>query len=143
MEKIAAALKPNGVAIFHEYINYAAWSVAPTCAGLVEFVREVMSSWRETGGEPDIAPALIGHLTETGFAVNVAVPRVFTARPGDPLWRWPASFFQVCLDRLIELKRVDPAWVNRVRAEFLAAEHNPNSVMITPLVLEIVARRMS
>jgi SAM-dependent methyltransferase len=141
VEKIAAALRPGGVAIFHEYVDYASWQLAPPRPALAEFVREVMASWRATGGEPDIAPALVGHLADAGFVVREAVPRVFCARPRDYAWRWPSTFMEVYPDRLVELGRVDAAWATRVRQEFRAAEADPRTVMITPMVLEIIAER--
>ena len=41
----------------------------------------------------------------------------------------------------MELGRVGPDWAHRVEAELADAERDPASVMITPMVLEIVAER--
>ncbi|HJZ90866.1 MAG TPA: methyltransferase domain-containing protein [Gemmataceae bacterium] len=141
VEKIAAALRPGGVAIFHEYVDYASWQLLPPRPALAEFVREVMASWRATGGEPDIAPALVGHLADAGFVIREAVPRVFCVRPRDYAWRWASTFTEVYPDRLVELGRVDAAWATRVRQEFRSAEADPRTIMITPMVLEIIAER--
>lgn len=141
VESIAAALKPGGVAVFHEYVDYASWRMAPPRPAFAEFVKEVMASWRETGGEPDIAPELIGHLGAAGFVIQEAVPRVFSVRPSDEFWRWPSSFMEVYSGRLLELGRVDRGWVQKVREQFRAAEVDPRTLMITPMVLEIVAVR--
>jgi SAM-dependent methyltransferase len=142
VEKMAGTLRPGGVAIFHEYADYGAWQLAPPRAAHAEFVREVMASWRATGGEPDIAPQVVGHLSNSGFIIREAVPRVFCARPGDPVWPWPSTFMDVYPERLRELGRVDRAWVERVRDEFRAAEADPRSLMITPLVLEVIAEKV-
>lgn len=141
VNKIAAALRPGGVAVFHEYADYAAWRMAPPLPVLEEFVREVMASWRSAGGEPDIAPALVGHLADAGLLVREAIPRVFCFGPKDHGWEWPASFLEVYPDRLVALGRVDRAWADRVRREFRAAAADPRSRMLTPLVLEIIAER--
>jgi SAM-dependent methyltransferase len=143
VDKLAAALRPGGVAVFHEYADYAAWQTCPPRPALAVFVQEVMASWRETGGEPEIAPTLIGNLADAGFVIREAVPRVFCVRPRDHAWQWPASFLAVYPDRLRELGRVDAAWVERVHQEFRAAEADLRTVMITPLVLEIIAERMA
>ena len=142
-ERIAVAVKEGGVAIFHEYVDYSSWRMVPPRPAVDEFVRQVVTSWRDKGGEPDVAPALIGHLTEAGFVVREATPRVFCVRPGDDIWGWPSAFLEVNLSRLLELGRVDRAWVEWVRHEFRAAEANPNSLMITPMLLEVVAERRS
>lgn len=142
VEKIAGALRPGGVAVFHEYVDYESWRLAPPRTAHAEFVHEVVANWRAAGGEPDIAPELVGLLAETGFTIREAVPRVFCVGPSDPAWQWPASFVDVHADRLVELGRVRPAWADRVRQEFAAAGADPRTLMITPMVLEIVADRL-
>jgi SAM-dependent methyltransferase len=141
VRKVAAALRPGGVAVFHEYADYGAWRLCPPLPALTEFVREVVASWRAAGGEPDIAPALVGHLAEAGLVVREAVPRAFCVRPTDHGWQWPASFLAVYPDRLVELGRADRTWADRVRREFRAAEADPRTLMVTPLVLEVIAER--
>ena len=139
--KIANALRPGGVAIFHEYINYSTYRLAPRSVAIEQFVVKVGESWRANGGEPDIAMDLPTILAKAGFRVRSAEPRIFCIGPHDEAWQWPASFVQVNLKRLLELGRVDEAWVESVRREFAAAEANPNSLMMTPMVLEIVAEK--
>lgn len=143
VEKIAGSVRIGGVAIFHEYIDYASWRFAPPRPLVEEFVRHVMDSWRASGGEPDVAPVLPPLLIEKGFNIREAVPRVFCVRPRDHIWRWPSAFLNVNLERLRELGHVDEAWVESVRQEFQAAEANPTSLMITPMLLEIIAERVA
>lgn len=143
VEKVAQAVRPGGVAIFHEYADYATWRVAPRSRLMEEFVENVMESWRAVGGEPDVALALPSLLNECGFRLRSAAPRVFCVRPRDYAWRWPASFIDINLNRLLDLKRVDEEWAGAVRREFHAVESNPDALMLTPMVLEIVAERQS
>jgi hypothetical protein len=58
------------------------------------------------------------------------------------MWQWPATFIQIYLARLIEMGRIDGEFADKVRADLASAEANPNSLMITPLVLEIVAEKL-
>jgi len=58
------------------------------------------------------------------------------------MWQWPAQFIAVYLPRLIEMGRIDHTFADNVRADLAGAEANPNSLMITPLVLEIVAEKL-
>lgn len=141
IEKLAAAVRIGGVAIFHEYVDYASWRFAPPRPLVEEFVQRVMASWRASGGEPDVAPLLPPLLAEFGFRVREATPRVFCVRPGDLIWRWPAAFLNVNLERLRELGQAEPDWIVAVREEFQAAEAKPDTLMLTPMVLEIVAER--
>ena len=100
-----------------------------------------MASWREAGGEPDIAVSLPGLLRDAGFRIRHLSPIVYAATPIDFVWQWPASFIEGFLPRLLELGRVDAAWVDCVRRELEEAESDPSTIMVTPLLLEIVAER--
>ena len=70
------------------------------------------------------------------------IPIVFVVPPEHLVWKWPSSFIETHLHRLLELKSVDEAWVNTVRRELREAEADPLSLMITPMVLEIVAEKI-
>jgi SAM-dependent methyltransferase len=140
MRRIRAALKPGGIAIFHEYANYETLQLAPPKPLVKSFVGEVMASWRAQGGEPNVALQFPALLSEAGFRVQSVKPRVFTVAPNDFIWQWPASFIEVNLTRLQHLGRVTAEWAEAVRAEFRQAQANPATWMTTPLVLEIVAR---
>ena len=138
---ISGALRPGGRAVFHEYVDYASWRFAPPRPQLQAFVTEVMASWREAGGEPDVAPELIGALADQGLSVLEVRPLAFATRPTELTWQWPARFVATNARRLLELGRVTPEWVRSVVAELEQAEANPHSVMVTPLVLEVIAER--
>ena len=139
---VRAALKPGGVAIFHEYVDYASWRAVPPRPALDAFVVEVMASWRATGGEPDIARALPALLRTSGFRVLSARPIVFAAHPGDEIWPWPAGFVRSGAPRLSGLGRVSETWVRRVIDELNDIEADEASLMITPMVLELIAEKL-
>jgi SAM-dependent methyltransferase len=138
---VAASLRRGGVAIFHEYIDYGAWRLAPERPAVESFVGEVMASWREAGGEPDVAISLPALLREAGLRIRHASPVVYAVTPADFIWQWPSRFLKGYLPRLLELGRVDASWVEAVRREFEEAESDPSTLMITPMLLEIVAVR--
>jgi hypothetical protein len=58
------------------------------------------------------------------------------------MWQWPVTFIEVYLPRLVEMGRTDQAFADKVRADLAAAGENPNVLMITPLVVEIVAEKI-
>ena len=106
------------------------------------FREHVVATWRESGGEPDGALQLPGLLGEKGFVIRSARPHIFCLRPIDYMWQWPSTFIETYLERLIEVGRIDQEFAERVRTALANAERNPNSRMLTPLVLEIVAERL-
>jgi SAM-dependent methyltransferase len=141
VDRIASSLRRGAVFVSHEYVDYATWRLIPRRPPLESFVAEVMASWRATGGEPDIARLLPDLLRTGGFDVRSVRPLVFAAHPGEPMWRWPAAFARVGGDRLRALGRVDDQWVDGVVNALSAAEREPGSIMLTPLVLEIIATK--
>lgn len=141
IHEIARALRPGGVAVFHEYIDYRTWRLAPRRPAIESFVDQVVASWRATGGEPDVAQNFPTLFRAAGLRILEAHPRILTLSPRDYAWQWPASFIEINLARLLELGRVDADWVKSVRQEFREAESDPMTLLNTPLFLEIIARR--
>lgn len=140
-EWLGATVRPGGRLVMHEYVDYGAWRWMPERAPLREFVAEVMASWRASGGEPDVAPRVLTALAAAGFRSVSVRPHVFATRPDEHAWRWPASFVAANAARLVELGRVTPEWARDVEAALDDAERDAGSVMITPMVLEMVAER--
>ena len=54
LDKIAAVVRPGGVAIFHEYVEYDTLRLLPDGPRLREFVRQVEHGWREAGRGRDV-----------------------------------------------------------------------------------------
>lgn len=136
---IAAALKPGGRAVFHEYADYGAWRTLPPEPDVERFRTLVMQSWRDSGGEPDIALRLPGWLEEAGLEIVEIRPLIHAARKGDFVWQWPASFMASGAKRLAELGYVEAEEAERMAT---ALDRLPEgSWMTTPLVLEVIARK--
>ncbi len=142
VKKMAAIVKPGGKLIFHEYVHYETYQSVPHSQHIEEFVQQVMKSWREFGGEPNVARNLSEHLSVAGCRILETRPISFSAQPHQPVWQWPASFIDINLQRMLELEQVDEAWASTLRADFAALESNPNALLITPMVLEIIAEKL-
>ncbi len=142
MQRIADALRPGGMAIFHEYSNYGTFEFTPRRPALERFALEVMASWRATGGEPNIGRDLPVLLPAAGFRVRQVRHHIFAVTTRDEFWQWPASFIGINADRLRDLGRVSGEWADEVRSAFNDAESDERTVFTTPLVLEVIAERL-
>ena len=142
MQRIADALRPGGVAVFHEYSNYGTFQFTPRRPALEKFAEEVMTSWRAAGGEPNVGRDLPVLLPQAGFRVRQLRHHVFAVTPRDAMWQWPASFIGINVERLVELGRVSADWAGNMRREFAETEADERSVFTTPLVLEVIAERL-
>lgn len=141
VEKIAEALRPRGVAIFHEYLVYETFRFSPSRPRQQEFARQVMKGWRAAGGDPDAAQPVLRLLEARGFRVRELIPRVYCLRPADEMWQWPASFIRIHLEQQAALGAIEASWAEAVRREFEAAESESATLLITPLVLQIIAEK--
>lgn len=141
LARVAAALAPDGAMVVHEYFDYATWRGMPSCSELEEFVTAVMASWRATGGEPNIALQIPRWLEELGFEVRSTRPLIDVVTPDDPRWMWPASFVGVGCRRLVDLGVISAARADAILRAFEDFQSSPGARIITPAVLEIVAKR--
>jgi SAM-dependent methyltransferase len=141
VEKLFGALRVGGKAILHEYQQYSTWRTIPASSRLDSFVAEVAASWRDTGGEPDIIASLLPLMTDIGFRVREVRPLIFAVHPSHFRWQWPAAFVSTNAARLVELGRVSQEWANEVERDFIALAANPNTILVTPLVMEVIAEK--
>ena len=136
---IAAALGPSGVAIFHEYADYGAWQMMPANPDMDRFRTLVMQSWRDAGGEPDIGLSLPSWLKAAGFEIVSLRPHIEIVQRTSFTWQWPAAFIAPNAARLAELGYIGEEEVERFARTLDDAD--PDAWLITPLVLEVIARR--
>jgi hypothetical protein len=76
-----------------------------------------------------------------GMQVIELRPLIFSVRPAHFTWQWPASFIVSNSHRLVELGQISREDADALQSEWHALEQNPDAVMITPLVLEIIAEK--
>ena len=141
VQRIAGALKPGGIFVSHEYFDYRTWRFAPHSPIHEEFVRLVVKSWRDAGGEPDIGLSLPGWLQELGFEIKTLNPIIEIFPKTSYWWQWPKAFVDVGTRRLVDLGLISPERARAIAEDFAAREAQPGTLMITPAVLEIIAVR--
>ncbi len=141
LARIAGALRRGGTLVVHEYFDYGTWRMAPRCDHVEELVQIIMESWRAEGGEPDIGLSLPSWLTEVGFEVKTVSPIVDIVPPSSLTWQWPRTFFQSSLGRLVDLGHLTAERARLMGQAFAECEAAPNTLMVTPAVVEIIAIR--
>jgi SAM-dependent methyltransferase len=139
--RLAAAMPPGGAVAIHEYFDYAAWRVSPPEPDVERFVAAVIHSWRASGGEPDIGLVLPRWLEDSGFAVQPLRTHVDLVAPGSDGWRWLAAFVSSGIDRMTALGALERGGADAMRGALQRAAANPRSLMVTPAVVELIARR--
>jgi hypothetical protein len=141
LARAADAIRSGGVFVSHEYFDYGTWRSMPPSPLFEEFVQATIDNWRRSGGEPDIGREVPHWLEELGFTIESATPLIDVITPDDFAWRWPASFMDVGLTPLVQLGAVAPDREREFREALDAVASTPTMRMITPGVLEVVARK--
>ena len=142
VSRISKLLRKGGTAIFHEYGAYDTWRFVPPRPAHEKFRAKIIEAWKASGGEPDIGLTLPKLLPSVGLEVSTVRAHIFPIRPNDFMWQWPATFIESSLDRFVELGSIDQAFAETMRKEFKQASDDPASLMLTPLVLEVTAKRI-
>jgi SAM-dependent methyltransferase len=141
IKKVYGALRVGGKVVMHEYQQYSTWRTIPASPQIDGFVGEVMASWRASGGEPDIVATLLPLMTSIGFKIREVRPLVFAVHPSHFTWQWPAAFVSTNAARLVELGRVSREWADAVERDFISLAANPDALLVTPMVMEIIAEK--
>ena len=139
LSQIAASIRRGGVIVIHEYFHYSTWGPTRPSPKHKQFVEAVMASWRDAGGEPNIALPLLDWLEDLNFEVRRVQPIIDIIEPGHPKWEWAKSFLKVGRERLVELGYLTQEQSDSIWQAFQAFEAAPGARMITPAVLEIIA----
>lgn len=142
LSKLAATLRPGGTAVIHEYWDWGVYRLAPHAPMHREWVEFVLADWRSSGGEPDIGRDLTTLLPAAGLRVREVRPLNEIVGPADAMWGWPAGFLRIYLDRLVSEGKRPREWADRVRAELDAAERRPETLMSTPMIMEVIAEKV-
>lgn len=142
LKKLADAIRPGGVFVIHEYMDWGTMNWTPRRPALTDFIETTIREWRASGGEPDIAVKLLPMLSKAGLRLREARPIIHAVRPDNYVWRWPSSFIPNHARDLAASGAVTKDWAEEVEREFKAAEADPETIMTTPLVMEIIAEKV-
>lgn len=141
VDRIAAALRPGGTLVIHEYFDYVTWDWAQRSPLHAELVQAVMRSWRKEGGEPDIGRPLMGWVEESGFRITSLQTYIDVVTPSDYMFQWPKAFVESGTRRLAELGELSEERAREIRDDFYKRAASPHARMTNPGVIEIVARK--
>lgn len=106
-----------------------------------EFVGATITNWRRSGGEPDIGAEIPRWLEELDFEIESVKPLIFVITPRDYMWQWPTSFMDVGLKRLVDTGAIDAVRGRELAVEMQTITTSERMRMITPGVVEVIARK--
>jgi SAM-dependent methyltransferase len=102
LARVARALRPGGVLVLQEYVDWAAMQLFPRSAAFARGVEACMEGWREGGATIDFAAELPALAPRVGLVLEHLRPRARLGRAGSPEWRWLDQFYRLHGPRLVE-----------------------------------------
>jgi len=139
--RVARALKPGGVFAVQDYIDWQALSLSPKSDAFLRVMPAIGKSWRAPGGDPEVGKRLPAMMAAAGLRIDEVRPLQRIARPGDPLWQWPTTFFRNFIPLLVERGLVSAEELRSFEREWAERTRDPNAMFWTPSMVEIIARR--
>jgi hypothetical protein len=101
----------------------------------------ILQAYAGANADASIGQKLLPLLTDAGFDVLEVRPLVRMARPHEPLWRWPDSYFRSFLPRLVESGVMTDAELATIMTEWDNVSANPDALFMSPPQVEIIAIR--
>lgn len=138
---IDRALKPGGTFVALEYVDYRSVDMIPSSQVFRDFIEAVERSWRHYEGDPDIARRFPELFAGLGWTMMSTTPHIHATRPGETVWNWPFSWFEQAPGRLVELGFLTQEQADGFTHFIHERNEDPNSLMLTPMVLEAIARK--
>ena len=92
LERVARALKPGGVLLLQEYLDWGAMSLIPGSPVFARVVEACLASWKAGGATIDFTRRVPELAAAHGFTVEHFAPRARLGVVGSFEWRWIDQF---------------------------------------------------
>ena len=143
VQGVAKALKPGGIFVIQEYMNYEGILLAPHSKAFQRFVTVVANTWNEQGGDTRIGMRLPTLLAKHGLIPREIRPLHRVARPKSQLWTWPTIFIETYAPKLVEEGRLSKAEHKELVRDWKLWSGNPNAFFCSPPMVEIIAEKIT
>ncbi|MGE3172680.1 MAG: methyltransferase domain-containing protein [Planctomycetota bacterium] len=138
LRRVAAAMRPGGVVMCQEYLDWAAMKLVPRSAPFDRAVAACMRSWELGGGHIDLAERLPGLAAECGLRVASFEPVARAGAPDTPVWRWIETFFRTYPLRLLDQGLISSAELDAVARDFDERRRAGVGYACAPLMADVI-----
>lgn len=138
---VAAALEPGGLFVVHDYTYWQGMFLTPPSESFLEVLRATDRAWRDAGGDSEVGRRLPALFAAHGLEVESIRPLQRVARPHEPLWQWPGTFFANWAPALVQRGYLRPEVAAAFAADWAARSGDRTTFLWTPPMVEIIGRR--
>jgi len=139
--QLGKALKPGGVYVLQEYLNWGAMNLLPRSPVFERGVEACMASWQIGGGTINIAQEVPALAREVGLEVEYFEVNARSGQVGSLIWNWLGDFYEVYLARLVRQGGFAQTDYEDFLAEWRGRAAQGDSIVIAPIVADIVLRK--
>lgn len=140
LRKLVSALRPGGILAIEDY-HRDSMALYPRFRSW-DWLKAADKAWFATqGGDLNIAGRLPGLYRRAGLRLLEARPNIKAGVPGSDVWKWVESYFIGYLDKIGALPPFTPARARRFRRDWMRAKRSPDSLFISPVILDVVGRK--
>jgi len=140
LRKLVAALKPGGRLAVEDYCR-GTLRMVPEPPEWNEFLEADLAFFATQGGDANIGARLPALYENVGLDVIDVTPTTKAGRPGSLEWDWMTTYFLGVLGRYGQLRPLTKAKVASLRRHWLRAARRRTSLLISPIVLDVVGRK--
>lgn len=141
LARAARGLRPGGVVLLQEYLDWAALSLVPRSARFERVVAACMASWKAAGGTIDLAAELPRLAPRAGLVLESLRPVARLGPVGSLEWGWLERFFVDYLPKVVARGLLDEAERVAFLEEWRARAAEGTSHVLTPTMADAVLRR--
>jgi SAM-dependent methyltransferase len=139
--RVARALRPGGLLLLQEYLDWGAMQLLPGGPAFARGVEACLASWKTGGATIDFAARIPALATRAGFAIEHLSPRARLGRVGSLEWRWLDQFFRIYLPKVVERGLLAPAELDAWLAEWQERARGGTSFVATPTMADVILRK--
>ena len=143
MERVARSLKPGGIVMVQDYLDWAAMKLVPGSAAFDRVVDACMQSWQEGGATIDIVDHVPSLAEECGLVVEHLRPVARIGEVGSLEWQWLTEFFQSYLPKLVDQGLLEQGELDAWRRDWDRRAMEGKSYCYTPTMADVILRKRS
>lgn len=141
LARVARALRPGGVFIVQDYLDWGAKKLVPRSGAHDRVVQACLASWSRGGGTIDIGEHLPAFAERCGFTVEYFQPIARSGTGGSLVWRWLENFYRIYLPRVVGEGLLTQDELAAFLAEWERRADDGVSRVVTPTMVDVVLRK--
>ena len=137
---VAAALRPGGRFIVHDYFGYESMTMAPPRRSHDLAVAATSRAWRAAGGDPNIGARLPEMFAAHGLQLDEVRAHVRVGRGGESMFAWPDTWWRTFAPKLVAMGELEQSDCDELIAD-LERIRDGEGFLQCPTVYEFITTR--